>query len=147
MKFPLVVGDFLDRAGHVYPDRVAVVDEPDQPAPGLGSLTYREVARNARAQAAKLDAPGVPVGGRAAFVSQKIARDWNVKASGSGYVTRFEVRRDFLDRYEVRQAGGRTILEYWIPAGDLPELNANITGLIRVTAVYHCNPAAGETVR
>jgi hypothetical protein len=77
----------------------------------------------------------------------KIARDWNVKASGSGYVTRFEVRRDFLDRYEVRQAGGRTILEYWIPAGDLPELNANITGLIRVTAEYHCNPAAGETVR
>ena len=24
----------------------------------------------------------------------KIARDWNVKASGSGYVTRFEVRKD-----------------------------------------------------
>ena len=27
----------------------------------------------------------------------KIARDWNVPASRSGYVTRFEVRRDFLD--------------------------------------------------
>ena len=38
MKFPLVVGDFLDRAEHVYPNRVAVVDEPDQPAPSLGSL-------------------------------------------------------------------------------------------------------------
>lgn len=32
----------------------------------------------------------------------KIARDWNVKHSGSGYVTRFEVRRSFLDRYEIR---------------------------------------------
>ena len=74
MKFPLVVGDFLDRAEHVYPNRVAVVDEPDQPAPSLGSLTYREVARNARAQAARLDALGVPVGGRVAFVSQNSAR-------------------------------------------------------------------------
>ena len=26
----------------------------------------------------------------------KIARDWNVPASGSGFVTRFEVRADFL---------------------------------------------------
>jgi len=31
------------------------VDEPDQLAPSLGSLIYREVARNARAQAARLD--------------------------------------------------------------------------------------------
>ena len=31
----------------------------------------------------------------------KIARDWNVPASGSGFVTRFEVRADFLDRYDV----------------------------------------------
>lgn len=67
----------------------------------------------------------------------RIARDWNVKHSGSGYVTRFEVRRSFLDRYEVHQAGGRNILEYWIPAEDLSELNANIAGLIEVTAEYH----------
>lgn len=73
----------------------------------------------------------------------KIARDWNVKASGSGYVSRFEVRRDFLDRYQVRQAGGRTILEYWIPAEDLPEFNANIVGLIEVTAEYR-RPGPGS---
>ena len=40
----------------------------------------------------------------------KIARDWNVKHSGAGYVTRFEVLRSFLDQYEVHQ-GGKTILE------------------------------------
>jgi hypothetical protein len=45
----------------------------------------------------------------------KIARDWNVRQSGAGYVTRFEVRRSFLDDYEVHQVGGQTILEYWIP--------------------------------
>ncbi len=62
----------------------------------------------------------------------QIARDWNVVHGGSGYVTEFEVRMDFLDRYDVQQVGGRTILEYWIPASDLAQLNANIVGLIRV---------------
>ncbi|GAA0556277.1 hypothetical protein GCM10010172_43990 [Paractinoplanes ferrugineus] len=65
-----------------------------------------------------------------------IARDWNVPASGAGYVTRFEVRRSFLDRYDVHQVGGRTILEYWIPADDLAELNANIVGTITVVGEY-----------
>jgi hypothetical protein len=44
-----------------------------------------------------------------------IARDWNVRRSGAGYVIRFQVRRSFLDHYEVHQVGGRVILEYWIP--------------------------------
>ena len=66
----------------------------------------------------------------------KIARDWNVKASGAGFVTRFEVRKEFLDRYEVQQAGGQTILQYWIPAEDLPEFNANIVGRIELVAEF-----------
>jgi fatty-acyl-CoA synthase len=72
--YPLTVGDFLDRAERVYPDRSAVVDEPDQPAPSLGALTYREMAANARAQAARLDQLGVPAGGRVAVISQNSAR-------------------------------------------------------------------------
>jgi hypothetical protein len=67
----------------------------------------------------------------------RIAWDWNVPASGSGYVTRFEVRKSFLDNYEVHQVGGETILEYWIPAEDLAALNANIVGRIEVVAEYH----------
>ena len=66
-----------------------------------------------------------------------IARDWNVQQSGAGYVTRFQVRRSFLDRYEVHQVGGQTILEYWIPAEDLTALNASIVGTTVVTAEYH----------
>jgi len=72
--YPLIVRDFLDRAEHVYPDRVAIVDEPEQPAPGLGEVTYREMAALARAQAARLDQLGVPPGGRVAIVSQNSAR-------------------------------------------------------------------------
>ncbi|AKU15514.1 AMP-binding protein [Luteipulveratus mongoliensis] len=77
MQYPLIVRDFLDRATTVYPDRVAVIDEPDQPAPPLGEggrLTYAELGRLARAQAANLEAMGVPVGGRVAVVSHNSAR-------------------------------------------------------------------------
>jgi hypothetical protein len=55
--YPLTVRDFLDRAAHVYPDRVAVVDEPEQPGPSLGEPTYRELAALARAQAASTFSP------------------------------------------------------------------------------------------
>ncbi|WP_248580237.1 hypothetical protein [Nocardioides sp. InS609-2] len=37
----------------------------------------------------------------------RIARDWIVKASGVGYVTRFEVEKEFLDRYEVCKPAAR----------------------------------------
>lgn len=63
----------------------------------------------------------------------KIARDWNVAASGVGYVTCFRVRRDYLDRYAVQDAGGQAHREYWIPAEDLDAFNAAIVGAIEVT--------------
>jgi hypothetical protein len=66
----------------------------------------------------------------------KIARDWNVKASGSGYVTRFAVKREFLARYDVQSAGGERFQEYWIPAEDLALFNDNIVGEIEVIAEF-----------
>ncbi|MGH3731551.1 MAG: hypothetical protein ACRDTU_22820 [Micromonosporaceae bacterium] len=62
----------------------------------------------------------------------KIARDWNVPASGAGYVTRFAVDATFAARYPVRQAGGQTILELWVPAEELEEFNDHIVGTIEV---------------
>jgi hypothetical protein len=67
----------------------------------------------------------------------KIASEWNVPASGSGYVTRFKIRRSFISRYQMQDAGGRQFQEYWIPASDLDELNQNIMGLIEVTKEFH----------
>lgn len=67
----------------------------------------------------------------------RIARDWNVPQSGSGFVTRFEVKRDFLDRYRVQEAGGRALREYWIPADELEEFNAAIVGAIEVVREFH----------
>ena len=59
MKVALTVNDFLRRAAEEYPDRTGFVDEPDQPAASWDSVTYREMARRATAQAAGLDALGI----------------------------------------------------------------------------------------
>ena len=66
----------------------------------------------------------------------KIARDWNVPASGVGYVTRFDVEVEYLSQFPVRQAGGRDILEYWIPAERLEEFNDHIVGNIVEVAKF-----------
>ncbi|HET9728758.1 MAG TPA: AMP-binding protein, partial [Acidimicrobiia bacterium] len=74
MRVPLTVLDFIERAELVYGDRIGIVDEPDQPAESLGELTWKDVARMARAQAAGLDALGVSHGERVAIVSHNSAR-------------------------------------------------------------------------
>ena len=66
-----------------------------------------------------------------------IARDWNAKESGSGYVTRFRVRSDFVARYEVQTVGGSIYRELWVPAEDLSQFNQNIIGTIEVIAEFH----------
>lgn len=67
----------------------------------------------------------------------QIARDWNVMASGAGYVTRFHVNKSFLDQYEVQQVGASIHEEYWIPAEHLADFNRNIVGQIEVVAEFH----------
>lgn len=62
----------------------------------------------------------------------QIARDWNVKESGAGYVTRFQVDSDFLRRYPVQTVGGREHAELWVPAEELEEFNRHIVGSIEV---------------
>ena len=66
----------------------------------------------------------------------QIARDWNVRASGAGFVTRFAVRADFVRRYPAQQVGGRVHQELWVPAEELAEFNRNIVGQIEVVAEF-----------
>ena len=70
-----------------------------------------------------------------AYATQ-IARDWNVKDSGAGYVTRLRVRRDFVERYQVQTVGDSTHQELWIPAEELAAFNDNIIGEIEVIAEF-----------
>lgn len=64
--------------------------------------------------------------------ARQIARDWNVPASGSGFVTRFAVDSKFLERYPVQQVGDVVHQELWVPSEELAEFNAHILGLIEV---------------
>jgi hypothetical protein len=66
----------------------------------------------------------------------QIARDWNAKRDKVGYVTRFCVRTEYLNRYQIQTVGGSIHQEYWIPAVDLAEFNQNIVGPIEVIAEY-----------
>lgn len=69
----------------------------------------------------------------------RIAREWNTKDESSGFVgfvLRFRVRTTFLARYEIHVVGSAEHREYWIPAQDLAEFNANIVGKIEIVSEF-----------
>ena len=114
MRVPLTIIDHIRRAELLYADRIAVVDEPDQPAQSWGSLTYRQVAERARAQAAGLDALGIGVGERVAMVSHNSARLLTAffGVSGSGRIlvpVNFRLVAEEV-KYIVKHSGARVLL-------------------------------------
>jgi hypothetical protein len=114
----------------------------------MGTITlYRPVGKNELALIEESDFSGFPprLPEQPIFYpvtneeyATQIARDWNAKHNPDklGYVTRFEVEKEFLDNYERKIVGGITHEEYWIPAEDLEEFNRNIVGKIEVIAEF-----------
>ena len=114
MKVALTVNDFLRRAELLYPDREAIAGEPDQPAPSWGSITYREMARRAKAMAAGLDALGIEPGERVAMVSHNSARLLTALfgVSGSGRILvpiNFRLVAEEV-KYIIAHSGARVLL-------------------------------------
>jgi hypothetical protein len=70
----------------------------------------------------------------------QIARDWNTRDGGTGYVLRFEVDSDYLSKYPVQVAGARVHREYWIPAEELDEFNRHIVELIELVHEFVGQP-------
>jgi hypothetical protein len=69
----------------------------------------------------------------------QIARDWNTKDETSGYVgyvLRFRVGSAFLKAYSPRTVGSSVHQEYWIPAEELDDFNAQIEGAIELIACF-----------
>ncbi len=66
----------------------------------------------------------------------QIARDWNVRQSGAGFVTRFQIPSEFAARYPAHQVGRAIHIELWVPANELPEFNRNIVGPIEIIAEF-----------
>ncbi|MGP3533432.1 AMP-binding protein [Microbacterium sp. RD1] len=113
MRYPLTVDDFLYRAEHVFPERIAVVDEPAVPG-SWGAVTYAEFARRTRSLAASLDDLGVPAGGRVAIVSQNSARMlaafYGVSAHGRVLVpVNFRLTRGEVE-YILEHSGAEVVL-------------------------------------
>lgn len=126
MKVALTVNDFLRRAELLYPDRIGVIDEPDQPAESWGQITYGEMARRACALAAGLDALGIAQGERVAIVSQNSARLLTALfgVSGSGRILvpiNFRLVAAEIS-YIVEHCGARVLLVD-------PELDADLASV------------------
>lgn len=114
MKVPMTINDFLDRGALVYPDRVAIVDEPDQPAPSMGEVTFRELAELRRQMGVAMDQMGIPMGGRVAMVSHNAGRllSYFYGVSGNGRVfvpINFRLSRDEV-AYIVEHSGAQALL-------------------------------------
>ncbi len=68
--------------------------------------------------------------------AKEIATQWNIKDSGVGYVTKFQVKKIFMNNYKIEQVGASHHMEWWVPAEELNQLNDNIVGLIEVIGEY-----------
>ena len=66
----------------------------------------------------------------------QIARDWNTRDGGKGYVLRFQVQTDYIAQFPVQTAGSRIHREYWIPAEELSEFNKHIVGMIEMVSTF-----------
>jgi hypothetical protein len=68
--------------------------------------------------------------------ARQIARDWNVRESGAGFVTRFEIESAYIARFPVQTVGTAVHRELWVPAEDLDAFNAHIVGRIEVVEEF-----------
>ena len=66
----------------------------------------------------------------------QIARNWDTRDGGMGYVLRFQVDFEYLKQFPIQTAGSRIHPEYWIPAEELDEFNRHIVGLIEVVSEF-----------
>jgi fatty-acyl-CoA synthase len=112
MKVAFTVGDYLDRAVLVYPDRTAVVDEPGTPG-SLGSFTYASLGRRVANMARRLEELGIAEGDRVAIVSPNSARFlisfWGTSKYGRVLVPiNFRLNAEEI-RYIIGHSGARVL--------------------------------------
>ncbi len=70
--------------------------------------------------------------------ARRIAEEWNTKSGSlAGFVTRFEIDDDYVQRYPVQTVGGRELQERWVPADKLNEFHDHIRGEITVVAKFY----------
>lgn len=84
--------------------------------------------------------------------ASEIAEKWNTRDEAGnylGFVTKFEVLEDEVNKYPSQNVGARNHNELWIPSEELEEFNKAIVGKIEVTKVFMGNEfkkAANEEI-
>ncbi len=63
--------------------------------------------------------------------------DWDAPASGSGYVTKFEVKTSYLNTFNVEEAGWKVHMEHWTLLEELAEFCDAIVGNSDFTDQVH----------
>lgn len=150
MKVPLTIGDFLRRGALVYPERTAVVDEPDVPG-SFGEISYRQLDARARGMARALDAMGIAQGARVAIVSPNAARFqtayYGVSAWGRVLVpVNYRLNAEEI-RYIIDHSGSEVLLVDPESAEKLADVKAKVTVVMDGTgddAELFAEAAAGE---
>lgn len=71
--------------------------------------------------------------------ADQIAFEWNTVDEFSGFigiVTAFDVKTDFLEKYEIQNVGDKNHNELWIPSEDLAPFNTSIVNGIEIINVH-----------
>jgi hypothetical protein len=78
--------------------------------------------------------------------ARQIAEGWNTKHNNPpcGFITKFTVDDNYIQRFEVQVVGARENQELWVMAEELEEFNAHILGSIMIEAAYYGTDYRGE---
>jgi len=79
--------------------------------------------------------------------AMEIASKWNTKDINSGfvgYVTKFNVPKNYVSKYEPHIVGMAVHEELWIPSEELKEFNSKIEHPIRITRAFYGENYLGE---
>jgi hypothetical protein len=77
--------------------------------------------------------------------ASEIASKWNAQSAPdfAGYVTTFNLTRNYAAQFPVRTVGNSTHEELWVPAEKLDEFNSQIVGCIQTIEAYFDAKFAG----
>jgi hypothetical protein len=71
--------------------------------------------------------------------ASEIAEKWNTRDEAGnylGFVTRFEVLEDEVNKYPIQNVGAKNHNEIWVPSEKLDQFNQAIVGSIEVIKVF-----------
>ena len=144
MHVPLTTLDFLDRAVQVYADRAAIVDEPDPPGGGIGTISYADLGFRARSVAIACDNLDLDRGERVAILSPNAGRFlaalFGIPAHGRVLVPiNFRLNREEI-AYILEHSGASALLvdpEYADLTADLPVRHRFVLGADTDDELFH----------